>query len=68
MVDGLAARLETSPRDAEGWARLMRSRMVLGEREAAVAAYRKALDVFKDDAAATGQVGAAASELGLKTQ
>jgi cytochrome c-type biogenesis protein CcmH len=31
MVDGLAARLESSPRDIEGWTSLMRSRVVLGE-------------------------------------
>lgn len=68
MVDGLAARLEGSPRDVEGWARLMRSRLVLGEREAAAAAYSRALEVFKDDAAATGQITAAANELGLKAE
>jgi cytochrome c-type biogenesis protein CcmH len=68
MVDGLANRLEASPRDAEGWTRLMRSRVVLGEREAAEAAYRKALEVFKDDVAASSKVTAAASELGLKAE
>lgn len=68
MVDGLAARLEGSPRDVEGWARLMRSRIVLGERDVAVTAYRKARDVFKDDAAALGQLTAAANELGLKAE
>ncbi len=68
MVDGLAARLESSPRDAEGWTRLMRSRVVLGEKEVAVAAFRKALDVFKDDAAASSRITAAASELGLKIE
>jgi cytochrome c-type biogenesis protein CcmH len=68
MVDGLAARLESSPRDVEGWTRLMRSRVVLGEREAAAAAFRKALEVFKDDAAASGKITAAAIGLGLKTE
>jgi cytochrome c-type biogenesis protein CcmH len=68
MVDGLAARLESDPRDAEGWARLMRSRIVLGERDVAVTAYRKALDVFKGDADATGKITAAANELGLKAE
>ncbi len=33
MVEGLAARLEENPDDAEGWARLARSWRVLGERE-----------------------------------
>lgn len=68
MVDGLAARLESSPRDIEGWTRLMRSRVVLGEREVAAKALRKALEVFKDDAEATGKITAAASELGLEAE
>ena len=68
MVDGLAGRLESSPRDVEGWMRLMRSRVVLGEREVAATAARKALDVFKDDPAASDKITAAASELGLKAE
>jgi cytochrome c-type biogenesis protein CcmH/NrfG len=68
MVDGLASRLDASPRDVEGWTRLMRSRVVLGEREAATTALRKALDVFKDDSVASGQIAAAATELGLKVE
>jgi len=68
MVDGLAHRLERSPRDVEGWARLMRSRVVLGEREVAAAALRKALQIFKDEPAALGKLMAAATELGLKAE
>jgi cytochrome c-type biogenesis protein CcmH len=68
MVDGLAARLESSPRDVEGWIRLMRSRVVLGEREVAATTFRKALEVFKDDSAASGTIAAAATELGLKVE
>jgi cytochrome c-type biogenesis protein CcmH/NrfG len=68
MVDGLAHRLERSPRDVEGWARLMRSRVVLGEREVAAAAFRKALEIFKDEPAASGKLMAAATELGLKAE
>jgi cytochrome c-type biogenesis protein CcmH len=68
MVDGLADRLERSPQDVEGWTRLMRSRIVLGEREVAATAYRKALDVFKDDTAALARVTAAAIEFGLKAE
>jgi cytochrome c-type biogenesis protein CcmH len=67
MVDGLADRLERSPRDVEGWTRLMRSRIVLGETEVAAAAFRKALDVFKDDTVASARINAAAKEFGLKT-
>jgi cytochrome c-type biogenesis protein CcmH/NrfG len=68
MVDGLADRLESSPRDVEGWTRLMRSRVVLGEREVAATAFRKALDVFKDDSAASDKITAAAIELGLRAE
>ncbi len=65
MVGGLADRLESSPRDVEGWERLMRSRVVLGEKEVAAAAFRRALEVFKDDSAASGKIMAAAIDLGL---
>jgi cytochrome c-type biogenesis protein CcmH len=68
MVDGLASRLDTSPRDVDGWARLIRSRVVLGEKEAAATALRKALDVFKDDSDASGKISASATELGLKVE
>ena len=68
MVDGLASRLESSPHDVDGWARLMRSRVVLGEREVAATAFRKALEVFKDDQAASGKITAAAIALGLKAE
>ena len=66
MVDGLADRLENSPRDVDGWTRLMRSRVVLGENEVAATAFAKALEIFKDDAAASGKITAVAAELGLK--
>jgi hypothetical protein len=46
----------------------MRSRVVLGEREAAATTFRKALEVFKDDSAASGEITAAAIELGLKAK
>ncbi len=68
MVDGLANRLESSPRDVDGWIQLMRSRIVLGEGEVAATAFRKALEVFVDDQAASGKIMAAATELGLKAE
>ena len=68
MVDGLADRLESSPRDVEGWTLLMRSRVVLGEREVAATAFRKALEVFKDNSAASDKIRAAAIGLGLKAE
>ena len=68
MVDGLADRLKSSPRDVEGWTLLMRSRVVLGEKEVATTTFRKALEVFKDDAAASNNIRAAAIALGLKAE
>ena len=68
MVEGLANRLERAPRDVEGWTLLMRSRVVLGERDMAKTAFRKALEIFKDDPAASGEITAAAAELGLTAE
>jgi cytochrome c-type biogenesis protein CcmH len=68
MVDRLADRLESSPRDLEGWTLLMRSRVVRGEKEVAATAFRKALEVFKDDSAASGKIRATATELGLRAE
>lgn len=65
MVESLANRLETSPADAEGWIRLIRSRVVLSERDKATVALRKALETFKDDAGNREEFSALASELGL---
>lgn len=46
MVDRLAGELKTDPKNVEGWERLMRARMVLGEAAAAAAAYRDASAAF----------------------
>lgn len=48
MVSGLEERLRTSPRDRDGWVRLMRARMVLGDSAAATAALRNGLRAFAD--------------------
>jgi cytochrome c-type biogenesis protein CcmH len=65
MVDRLASRLDQSPRDVEGWIKLMRSRKVLGETEAAERTFRSALDVFKDAPPEQELISSAARELGL---
>ena len=52
MVEGLAARLEENPDDAEGWLRLARSYEVLGEAEKARDALRRAGDAVPDELAA----------------
>lgn len=49
MVDGLAARLEQSPDDLEGWVRLARARGVLGEADAAADAYARAAALAPDN-------------------
>jgi cytochrome c-type biogenesis protein CcmH len=65
MVDGLASRLERSPRDADGWIRLIRSRTVLGESELARQALAHGLAVFADDAPEHDRIAAAAQQLGV---
>jgi len=68
MVDNLAARLEKSPNDENGWLRLMSSRMTLGEKDAAKAALAKARAAFTNDADATARLTSAARELGIVTR
>ena len=65
MVDGLADRLQKSPRDEAGWLRLIRSRIALGEEQAAREALAQALAVFSDDTSAGTRISAAARELGV---
>jgi cytochrome c-type biogenesis protein CcmH len=65
MVDGLARRLQANPKDATGWIRLMRARMVLGETDAASEALQSGLAVFEGDAAVQAQLNTAANELGV---
>jgi len=66
MVDGLANRLEQSPRDADGWIKLIRSRVVLGESRLAKQALARSLEVFADDAPERDRIAAAAQQLGLR--
>jgi cytochrome c-type biogenesis protein CcmH len=65
MVDGLASRLEQSPRDADGWIKLIRARIVLGESDLAKQALTRSLAVFADDAAERERIAASARQLGL---
>jgi cytochrome c-type biogenesis protein CcmH len=65
MVDRLASRLEKSPRDAEGWIKLIQSRMVLGEAELARQALARSIDAFNDDTEQRDRIIAAAQQLGL---
>lgn len=66
MVDRLAARLTQQPKDEEGWIRLMRARLVLGEKAEARDALAKARSALGSDAAAVARIDSAAKELGVR--
>jgi cytochrome c-type biogenesis protein CcmH len=66
MVERLANRLKQNPKDAEGWIRLMRSRMVLGQADRASEALRSGLAAFAGDSSAQTRLRSAAAELGVK--
>lgn len=51
MVGRLEAKLEADGNDPEGWRRLAQARMILGERDAARAAYERGLVLHPDDVA-----------------
>jgi cytochrome c-type biogenesis protein CcmH len=51
MVEGLSARLMADGGSLEEWTQLVRSRLVLGERDAAQAAYDAAVKAYPDPAA-----------------
>ncbi|MEQ1648841.1 MAG: c-type cytochrome biogenesis protein CcmI [Hyphomicrobiaceae bacterium] len=65
MVDGLQTRLDANPRDADGWIKLLRSRVVLGEMDQAKAALARALKVFADTPSVRDQISATAREVGI---
>ena len=65
MVDGLAQRLKQNGGDLQGWLRLAKARMVLGERDAAVAALRSAEQHFSGDPGSLGRIAEARSALGI---
>ncbi|MGB8401102.1 c-type cytochrome biogenesis protein CcmI [Bradyrhizobium sp.] len=65
MVDGLARRLDQSPRDADGWARLIRSRIVLGDTDQARKSLQRALSLFTEDGPERTRIVEAARQAGL---
>ncbi|MDB5683362.1 MAG: Cytochrome c-type biosis protein CcmH [Sphingomonas bacterium] len=65
MVEGLAARLKSNPKDGDGWIRLMRARLVLGEQQAATQAYRDATAAFAGNKAEQARLTEAAGALGV---
>jgi cytochrome c-type biogenesis protein CcmH len=65
MVDRLAARLASNPKDAAGWIRLMRARMVLGDGAAAAQALASARSAFAGNKSVLAQLDEAAATLGV---
>ena len=65
MVERLADRLKEDSNDLGGWQRLIRARMVLGQKVAAASALNSARKTFKDDQEALAELTKLSSELGL---
>jgi cytochrome c-type biogenesis protein CcmH len=65
MVDRLATRLKQNGDDVEGWLRLVRAYMVMGERDKAVSAVLDARQAVADDAERLRQLNEGLKNLGL---
>lgn len=65
MVDKQAASLKANPHDLEGWQRLIRARMVLGQADKAAQAYRDAAKAFAGSAADQAVLRQTAAGLGV---
>ncbi|MDB5722092.1 MAG: repeat-containing protein [Alphaproteobacteria bacterium] len=65
MVQRLADKLKTNPKDADGWIRMMRSQMVLNQPKLAGEAMRSGMAAFAGDAATQGRLKSAGAELGV---
>ncbi|WP_313601878.1 c-type cytochrome biogenesis protein CcmI [Rhizobium sp.] len=68
MVDSLASKLEADPNNIEGWLRLVRSYMVLGDKDKAEAALKTGLEHFSADGSEGRQLVALAREIGLSAE
>ena len=65
MVERLATRLASNPRDADGWVRLIRSYIVLGEPSRATEALARALAAFNGDVPTQDRLRQTAAQLGV---
>jgi cytochrome c-type biogenesis protein CcmH len=65
MVEGLDQRLSEDGSDLDGWLRLIRARMVLGEKDKAADALNRAGEAFKDDERARTALEETRKALGL---
>lgn len=67
MVESLESRLKENPGNLEGWARLIRSHIVLDQRDKALAALKEGLQAFPASGDEGKQLLALARELGIAT-
>jgi cytochrome c-type biogenesis protein CcmH len=65
MVDRLAGRLKQNGGDVEGWLRLVRAYMVLGDRDKAKSAQMDAREAVANDAERLRQLNEGLKNLGL---
>ncbi len=65
MVEKLAGELKQDPKNRDGWLRLMRARMVLGQSDAAAQAYRDATRAFAGSPADQAAIRQGAQGLGI---
>ncbi|MBS0362114.1 MAG: c-type cytochrome biogenesis protein CcmI [Proteobacteria bacterium] len=65
MVEKQAAELKVNPRNLEGWQRLIRARMVLGQPDAAAQAYRDAARTFAGSSADLAALRQTAASVGV---
>ncbi len=65
MVAGLDEKLRQNPADREGWQRLIRSYVVLGRKDDALAALKRAGEAFPAGTEEARAIAALAAELGL---
>ncbi len=68
MVEGLAAKLRANPKDADGWIRLLRSRMVLNQGSQAARDLASARQAFAGNTAELARINAAAREFSVPAQ
>ncbi|MEO1749030.1 MAG: hypothetical protein AAFR27_10535 [Pseudomonadota bacterium] len=68
MVEGLDERLQSDPNDLEGWLRLIRARMVLGQPDLARSALQNGSAAFADDGNALQSLNALAKELDISLE
>jgi len=68
MVDSLDAKLTENPDDLDGWLQLIRSYMVLNDKDRATAALKRGLVAFSADGEKGMQLLALAREVGLSTE